>query len=167
MLMIGGVLLVGVVGAVMATGGALAIAGAQTAADAQSSLVEDFSYPGADVVWEQRNIRVIRGDGRLVMTTCGSPGLIEVRRSNATLDKDVAWRGHYCFKATGPSGRLEVEIPDTFQFNGLAERRVDVVAKVDDKIENKSGVKDIWTGIGVADDQEGKGPAILLEIKVS
>nr|BFE51353.1 hypothetical protein GCM10017745_47800 [Saccharothrix mutabilis subsp. capreolus] len=132
------------------------------AAEGQVSLVEDFAYPGAEEIVRRRDIRLVSGDGRITLVGCGGPGLIEVRRSGARKDTDPD-RGHYCFRATGGSGRLVLEVPDTFQIKGDGHE-VDATVRVDgatSKVDVDSGR---WTGVGRG---VGANPAVLLELRTS
>ncbi len=146
------------------TGGAVALGqtGGDQPATEQSSLVEDFTYPGADEILARRGIRLIKGDGNITLVPCGGAGLIEVRRSGATDDQDPD-RGHYCFQVRGPAGYLEVEIPNTFQIKG-DNHTVTATVTVDGQTSDVPIDKNSWTGVGHG---VGPDPAILLALKAS
>jgi hypothetical protein len=81
-------------------------AGATTAA---AGLVEDYSYPGAADVLAAHNIKLISGDGHIVLAPdCSADGLITVE-SYSNVNEPM-----YCFKVLGSSGYLRLEIPKVF-----------------------------------------------------
>lgn len=71
------------------------------------SAVEDYAYPGADRIYAELGIKLISGDGHLMMADCpstpGNDGFIRFRRN---LKPTV------CFKVAGPAGALTMDIPD-------------------------------------------------------
>ncbi|HLL67054.1 MAG TPA: hypothetical protein VK453_15325 [Micromonosporaceae bacterium] len=73
--------------------------------DAPSSLVENYTYPGATNIEVNEGIKLIKGDGRIVKADCdGNPDLIKVE----TLIKDV------CFSVKGDTGWLTMQIEAVF-----------------------------------------------------
>ncbi|MEX3102389.1 hypothetical protein DF268_36450 [Streptomyces sp. V2] len=70
------------------------------------SAVEDFSYPGADQVFQERKITLKRGDGRITLVNCGESWNIKIE-SRLT-------EGGYCFRATAKTGFLSLELPEAF-----------------------------------------------------
>jgi hypothetical protein len=84
-----------------------------------SSLVETYAYPGAAAIEQEQGVKLIRGNGRIMLTTCDeATDLIIVE----TLD-----RGQVCFRAQGAGGLLTVEIPDVYLIRGGDE---DITATV-------------------------------------
>jgi hypothetical protein len=99
-----------VAGAVVA-GGTFAYAATAQADDTQpSSLVEDYSYPGAAAVQAAHQIKLISGDGHIMLATCdpAATDLITVESYNNINEPQ------YCFKVTGTTGYLSLEIPKVF-----------------------------------------------------
>ncbi|MFI6763664.1 hypothetical protein ACIBF5_31520 [Micromonospora sp. NPDC050417] len=86
------------------------------------SLVEDFTHPGADQILAQHGLKVFKGDGHIVFV--GSRGFEtdqQCARDEIQVEKtlDVEPYGvWYCFKSTGPSGYLALEVPGTFGIRG-------------------------------------------------
>ncbi|MEK2479135.1 hypothetical protein [Streptomyces noursei] len=80
---------------------------AKPAADAQPpSAVEDFGYPNADKILEEKKIKLIRGDGHLLLAECGSsPQQIKVWTRGG---------GDFCFQATAKTAFLTMEVPKVF-----------------------------------------------------
>lgn len=95
---------------VLITASALVLTGSTvaTADDRPPSTVEDFSYPNADQIFAERGIRLVSGDGHILLVDCapGSAGQIAVRSSK--------FNAPICFKASGPVGRLTMSIPDVY-----------------------------------------------------
>ncbi|BCJ56720.1 hypothetical protein Jiend_01420 [Micromonospora endophytica] len=67
--------------AVIAGGGAVLLASAaavvvgqipSSAEDTPPSIVEDFSYPGNAEILSSSGIKLIKGDGRIMLADCGS-----------------------------------------------------------------------------------------------
>jgi hypothetical protein len=127
--------------------------------DAQSSLVEDYKYPGAGQIFAQRGIRLIKGDGHLMLVACGQSGLIEVRSADAPNDTDSD-PGHYCFKATAPFGDLSLNIPNAYQVKG-DDHSVTATITVNNQTSTVPIDKNVWTGIGLG---SGPDPATLLRL---
>ena len=105
------------------TGGAAAYAGAQ--AEEPSSIVEDYSYPGADQILATQNVRLVSGDGHIVLADCATPpagdiGLIKVFTTDETIGADGI--GRVCFKVIGSKGLLNLEVPAVFEIRGDGQR---------------------------------------------
>ncbi|MFB6894652.1 hypothetical protein ACFCX4_35805 [Kitasatospora sp. NPDC056327] len=75
-------------------------------ADIPPPAVEDFEYPGASAI---SGITLKRGDGHIVLADCAGPTQIQVWSRAA-----VNPFGRFCFRATGNSGYLTVELPDVY-----------------------------------------------------
>src|SRR5882757_1489294 len=109
-------LLVVLVGALSTT---VALPASAAAADTQSSLVEDYNYPGADEIFAEAGIKLISGDGHIVLTKCpagpDTVGLIQVNTNDRVgYGKD----GWVCFRVTAPSGHLSLKIPGVYAIRG-------------------------------------------------
>jgi hypothetical protein len=99
--------------------------GYETVAAAQpGSLVEDFSYPGAEKIKAEKGITLKSGDGHIVLADCdGSPGQMEIHaRGRVTT----------CFRVIGSSGYLSVEIPAVFGVKASADEAADVTLTAPD-----------------------------------
>ncbi|MGW3182883.1 hypothetical protein ACWDD9_26750 [Kitasatospora sp. NPDC001119] len=143
------------VGAAPVPAGTASTAGAAAADDTPPPAVEDFAYPNADKIFQERGIRLKSGDGHILLVTCdGRPGLIQVRaRGNAVTDP--VGNGQFCFQVSGPTGRLSLEIPSVFMVMGN-----DYAVRLDMRTgtENKSFdvKKNIWTSVGESTDPQGR-----------
>ncbi|MBM0278118.1 hypothetical protein [Micromonospora tarensis] len=119
--------------------------------------MEDFTYPGAAQILNERGILLKKGDGHLVLTDCVTGGdFIEVRSRN---------RSPFCFRATGPTGYVTLELSEAFLvFSDSTHTTVAnyTVGGVSDSATIEPGGA---TGIG-----EGSTPgssAVLLELRAS
>lgn len=67
--------------------------------------MEDYSYPGAAKIEAERGIKLISGDGRIMLSDCdGNPDLIKVE----ALTEDV------CFAVKGDTGWLSLRLDAVF-----------------------------------------------------
>ncbi|MFD3525788.1 hypothetical protein [Streptomyces sp. NPDC058653] len=129
---------------------------APVAAEAPGYAVEDFDYPGADKILEEQGITLKRGDGHIVLATCDSEtGLLEVwarSRSNERI----------CFRVTGNSGYLSLEIPSVYGVQGNAYATT-VDMTVEDEEKSFDITKNTWTPVGESVDDEAR-EHMLVEI---
>ncbi|GEC09735.1 hypothetical protein SSP24_73900 [Streptomyces spinoverrucosus] len=135
---------------------ASAQAAAPIADEAPGYAVEDFNYPGADKILAEQGITLKRGDGHIVLSECGAAGLLEVWARNS--DK-------ICFRTTGDSGYLTLEIPSVYSIKGN-----DYAAQVDMTVDGTEQSYDIarntWTPVGESADEQGR-EFMLVEIRTS
>jgi hypothetical protein len=90
----------------------------QSATDEQPSLVEDFSYPGADAIFASTGVTLISGDGHILFADCAAPptgniGVIRIRTTEA-----VGNKGLICFKVTASTGKLGLWVPAVYEIRG-------------------------------------------------
>ncbi|MFI0242655.1 hypothetical protein [Streptomyces sp. NPDC016845] len=83
---------------------------ATTTAGDMPRTVEDFTYPGAAELQQDRGITLKRGDGHIWLT---SPTSI-ADCSDASNIAIESRKGIFCFKTNAKSGYLTLELPDTF-----------------------------------------------------
>ncbi|MFG1645500.1 hypothetical protein ACGFMK_34900 [Amycolatopsis sp. NPDC049252] len=97
---------------------AVTASGTETTDDSQPSVVEDFSYPGADRILATDHVQLISGDGHILYTACpqgpDTVGLIIVRTTEEVGSRST-WA---CFQITGPSGHLTLKIPGVYSIKG-------------------------------------------------
>ncbi|GGK77713.1 hypothetical protein [Mangrovihabitans endophyticus] len=114
--------LAGVAAVTVAAGGAAALtvpALAEAGAEDPPSLVEDYSYPGAAAILDQQNIKLISGDGNIVLADCTDPPdgditFIYVYTSDLSVNDGDA----VCFQVLGTPGVLAMEVPAVFEIRG-------------------------------------------------
>ncbi|MFD9032569.1 hypothetical protein ACFVZW_15665 [Streptomyces sp. NPDC059567] len=110
------VLMLGTSGVVVAWFGAVALttgaqAAPQTMATAEVATempvaVENFSYPDAERILQERRITLKRGDGHITLVPCSQTWDIKVESRF-----DI---NGYCFKVTSDTGFLTLELPDVW-----------------------------------------------------
>ncbi|MFD0316897.1 hypothetical protein [Streptomyces flavalbus] len=139
-------------------GGTAAVAPVTPVADeAPGYAVEDFDYPQADKIAAERGITLKRGDGHIVLATCDSEaGLLEVW-ARSSVDR-------ICFRTTGDSGFLTLEIPSVFSVRGN-DYSTQVDMTVDGEEKSYDIEKNTWTPVGESAEQ-GREYA-LVEIRTT
>ncbi|OKJ93585.1 hypothetical protein AMK26_33655 [Streptomyces sp. CB03234] len=122
-------------------------------------VVETFDYPGADRIRQELGIVLKRGDGHIVLADCASgTGLLEIWARG---------KSKICFRATGTTGRLTLEIPAVYAIKGAAGHTADVTLTAADSTRQDIDVpKDSWTPVGESADPAGRDFA-LLDIRTS
>jgi len=137
------------------------------ALDPAQAIVEDYSYPGADTVLTQRGIKLIKGDGHIVLADCGAnpdvppADLILVQ----SLKPDFPAGPNFCFKATGAAGYLTMEIPDVYFVRGDNGRTIAAKVETHDNptvVETEKVEPGEWQAVGVG---QSRGSATILELR--
>jgi len=114
-----------VVAVAVVIGGSAGVRGAfaanQTDTADATSLVEDYSYPGAAQILATQNVKLISGDGHILLADCTTPpvgdiGLLQVRTSEEQIGAER--KGRVCFRLNGPKGLLSLEIPGVYEIRG-------------------------------------------------
>ncbi|MCF3105191.1 hypothetical protein IPZ58_26890 [Streptomyces roseoverticillatus] len=127
--------------------------------DGQPDLgIEDFGYPNADKIKEEKGITLKRGDGHIMLADCGS--------STALMEVWSRKLGKTCFRVTGPSGYLTLEVPAVYAVKGGSEHATNVTLEAPDgrKQEVEVANKE-WKGVGESLDPQAR-EHILVEISV-
>ncbi|MEV7783657.1 hypothetical protein [Kitasatospora sp. NPDC088351] len=157
------VALSGVVVAAAADGTPAAPKAAAAAGDTPPPAVEDFAYPNADQIFQDRGIKLRSGDGHIVLTTC-APGLLEVdARGLAEIDK--VGGGRFCFTTTGTSGRLSLELPSTYAVS-TSDYSVHLTMVTGTETKLFDLKPNTWNKVGELTDPQQR-PFTLLEITTS
>ncbi|MFJ7280215.1 trypsin-like serine protease [Kitasatospora sp. NPDC098663] len=131
---------------------------AATAAEAPAPVaVENFAYPDAAKVPVDLNVTLKSGDGNIRLADCTSQENLLVVWSLATEPNNR------CFRVTGPSGFLSMEIPKVFSIKGD-----DHVVKATLTSEGNTSTVDIEknlnTPVGAG---TNSSPTVLLELNAS
>ena len=138
---------------VVGTVGVYAVA-QDAADDQQPSLVEDFAYPGADKILAERGIKLLKGDGHILLAECvtNATGQIALRSSQHS---DLI-----CFKVTGTTGWLSLEIPEVYSIKGDGHLGEATITTDEGATTRKETIKkNEWTPINSGDG------GTLLELK--
>ncbi|MCP2327036.1 V8-like Glu-specific endopeptidase [Hamadaea flava] len=91
------------------------------------SLVDSgvYPYPGAAEILAAHNVRLISGDGHILLADCGTPaqgdiGLLKIWTTDETIGDDGA--GRVCFQVTASAGVLNLEVPGVYEIRGDGQR---------------------------------------------
>ncbi|MEV4283408.1 hypothetical protein [Actinoplanes xinjiangensis] len=148
-------------------GGAAAALAEAAADESPQALVEDYTYPGAAQVEADRGIKLIKGDGSIMLADCGAdpnlpPADVILVQTTAVGSPD---KTNHCFKATGASGFLSMEIGEVYFIRGEAGRTVGAKVETQDAtpvVETERVDPGEWQPIGVG---QGRGDGTLLELR--
>ncbi|MFB7355248.1 ricin-type beta-trefoil lectin domain protein [Streptomyces gardneri] len=129
-----------------------------SAAEAAPPLaVESFAYPGAAEILAEHAVTLKAGDGNILLADCASePNLVQVVRRDAS-------PATVCFKVSGASGYLALEIAKVVRIKGdnhamkATLNRAGTVSSVDI-------AKNDWTPVGEGDPQPAGDGTTLLEL---
>ncbi|MBD0422139.1 hypothetical protein H0H10_23785 [Streptomyces sp. TRM S81-3] len=126
--------------------------------EAPGYAVEDFNYPQADKILQERGIVLKRGDGHITLADCaGGTGLLQIM---ARRQEDPI-----CFKTVGDSGWLTLEIPAVYVIRGNDyNTQVDMTVGEEEKSFDID--KNTWTAVGESADEQGR-EHLLVEIRTS
>ena len=139
----------------MAAFGGSAAAGAD---DTQPTLEETYDYPDAAKILHDRKIRLIRGDGHIVLVDC-APGANVLRvQSRITKPND-----DFCFQVKRAPGYVTLELEKAYYVRG-DNHVVDATVTTDGHSETVPVRKNEWTEIGEITDPEGR-PGTLVELR--
>ncbi|MEU9082843.1 hypothetical protein [Streptomyces sp. NPDC048357] len=131
---------------------------AAVSADLPPYVTEDFRYPDATRIQAELGITLKRGDGHITLADCASAtGLMEVYSRT---------KGKICFRATGKTGHLSLEIPAVYGMKGDAAHQADVTLTAEGSKQNVTVAPNEWKGVGEAADPERRDH-VLVEITVS
>ncbi|MGW2253259.1 FG-GAP-like repeat-containing protein [Kitasatospora sp. NPDC001660] len=120
-------------------------------------VVDDYSYPGAAKILADHNITLKAGDGHIMLADCASgPGLVELY-SRAANPSQV------CFKITGRTGYLSLEIPQIYNIKG-DDHAIKATLNTAGTVTSVDVNKNAWTPVG-----EGgtNGSTTLLELNAT
>ncbi|MEU2953921.1 hypothetical protein [Streptomyces xanthochromogenes] len=126
-------------------------------AAAMPSTVENFGYPDAEKILKEKNLKLKRGDGHIVLAECGSsPDLLRF------VGRD---RDDFCFRTIGSKGYLSLEVPAVtgVQTN---DHSAHIEMTVNDEKKSYDVGKKQWQGIGETTDPDERDHT-LVEIVTS
>ncbi|MFF7635301.1 hypothetical protein ACFZB9_19415 [Kitasatospora sp. NPDC008050] len=126
--------------------------------DAPPPAVEDFRHPGADKILADRGIKLLRGNGHIMLSDCAkTPGEDPDDMLRVTArDKSDA-----CFRVTGQSGWLSLDIPKVTGVRGNKYNTdVDMTVGTKEK-KNYKIDKGKWTPVGEASDPQERDHTLV------
>jgi hypothetical protein len=143
------------------------VTGGSPALEPGQDIVENGSYPGAARVLAERGIKLITGDGHIMLADCGPDpdqppsDLILVQ----SLDQSLPAGANFCFKATGPHGYLTMEIPQVYFVRGENTRTIAAKVETHDAtpvVETFQVDPREWQPLGIG---QSRGDATVLELR--
>ncbi|MDP4509397.1 FG-GAP-like repeat-containing protein [Nonomuraea turcica] len=165
------------VAAAMAASLSVAVGPAPASASAISppSLVDNgiYPYPGAAEILAAQNVRLISGDGHILLVDCATPvqgdiGLLKIYTTDETIGPDGF--GRLCFKVAASSGVLNLEVPGVYEIRGDGQRE-GTGHQVTAKLRNDDGENltvnvdpDGSTSVGLGTDPDAS-PTMLLQLR--
>ncbi|GAA4952108.1 hypothetical protein GCM10023334_066980 [Nonomuraea thailandensis] len=139
------------------------------------SLVDNgvYPYPGAAEILEAQNVRLISGDGHILLADCATPvqgdiGLLKIRTTDEAIGADGI--GRVCFRVAANSGVLNLEVPGVYEIRGDGLRE-GTGHQVTAKLRNDDGESltvnvdpDGYTQVGEGTDPTAS-PTMLLQLR--
>ncbi|MYQ49686.1 hypothetical protein GTW40_32525 [Streptomyces sp. SID4985] len=124
--------------------------------------VEDFGYPGADRVLAEKGIKLLRGDGHIVLADCdqAAPQI----RVYTVADASSGRQGTYCFKGTARTGLLTLELPRVFAVEA-ADHPVSADLTANGQTTTVDVPKDGFEPVG--EGTVGGARSVLVELRVT
>ncbi|WP_186315878.1 FG-GAP-like repeat-containing protein [Catellatospora sichuanensis] len=138
-----------------------------------ASLVEDGAYPGAAAILATQNVRLLAGDGHIIIADCATPpsggfGVLKVYTTDETIGADGI--GRVCFKVNAAAGWLNLEVPGVYEIRGdgqstgtghevTAELTTDTGDQITVDVDPDGSTQ---VGLGADPDNE---PTILLQLR--
>jgi hypothetical protein len=140
-----------------------------------TSAVEDYGYPNAEQIMAEQNVKLISGDGHILLTDCATPtqgdvGLLKVWTTDDQIGADGV--GRICFQVRAPYGFLNLEVPGVYEIRGDglstgAGHEVTADLRDDDGKQFKVDVDpDGSTQVGMGADPDAP-PTMLLRLTVT
>ncbi len=128
---------------------------ATAADDEPPTLEEDYDYPGAADILRTKGIKLVKGDGHILLADC-VPGIGQLEVFSHT-------KNQVCFSVSGQTGRLTLEIPNTYNVRGPGNHSVTVGVTIGGTTSQVTIAPGQFKGIGQGADPASP-PATLLEI---
>ncbi|WP_345570272.1 FG-GAP-like repeat-containing protein [Nonomuraea rosea] len=139
------------------------------------SLVDNgvHPYPGAAEILAAQNVRLISGDGHILLADCATPaqgdiGLLKVWTTDEAIGADGI--GRVCFQVTASGGVLNLEVPGVFEIRGDGQsegtgHQVTAQLRSDDGEQLTVNVDpDGSTQVGLGADPDAS-PTMLLQLR--
>jgi hypothetical protein len=138
------------------------------------SIVEDGSYPDAAAIEASQHIKLISGDGHILLADCATPPVNDIGVIKVWTTDQIGPNGQglVCFKVTASTGLLNLNVPAVYEIRGDGQRsgtghRATAVVTTDAGAQttvtvNPSGS----TQVGIGTDPNAD-PTTLLQLKVT
>ncbi|MFF8772140.1 trypsin-like serine protease [Kitasatospora sp. NPDC015120] len=121
--------------------------------------MENYIHPGAASILADRHITVGSGDGHIQLVDCASGSNLLRLFSRAAQPSET------CFRITGATGRLQLELPKVYSIKGDADHSVTATFTTDGNPVYIGVPKNTWTPVG--EGIPGGSSTTLLELNAS
>jgi hypothetical protein len=159
-----------------AVGGVVAVLGASARADGTdgfSSLVEDYSYPNAAQILDQQHIKLLSGDGHIILADCSTTPVNNIGVLKVHSADDAGVSTAFCFRILANTGVLFLDVPGVFDLHGDGVTNSGAGHQVTADVQPKGGDTvhvpvdpDGTTQVGIGADP-GSPPTTLLKLTVT
>ncbi|MFD9210341.1 hypothetical protein ACFVZM_29170 [Streptomyces sioyaensis] len=130
-----------------------------TAGGEPPSAVEEFDYPDAAKILENKKIKLLKGDGHLLLADCGnSPQQIKIWTRDG---------GDFCFLANAGRGYVTLEVHKVWALETASHPiSADLTSRGKTETVNvsKTGPQDGYQSVGEGTDSD---PSVLVELRVT
>ncbi|MFG2289684.1 hypothetical protein ACGFOU_26875 [Streptomyces sp. NPDC048595] len=137
---------------------AVAAPAAATAGKEPPAAVEEFDYPDAAKILESKKIKLIKGDGHLLLADCGnSPQQVKVWTRG----------GDFCFQANAKHGYVTLEVRQVWALETASHPiSADLTSrgKTETVSVSKSGPQNGYQSVGEGTTSD---PTVLVELRVT
>ncbi|KJY24479.1 trypsin-like serine protease, partial [Streptomyces sp. NRRL S-495] len=123
------------------------------------ALVENYVHPGAASILADRHITVRSGDGHIQLVDCTAGSNLLRLFSRAATPSET------CFRITGATGSLQLEIPKVYSIKGDADHSVTATFTSDGNPVYVGVPRNAWTQVG--EGNPGGSSTTLLELNAS
>ncbi|MFE0737469.1 trypsin-like serine protease [Streptomyces sp. NPDC058855] len=124
---------------------------------------EDGAYPNAEQILAERGIKLIRGDGNVLLADC-DPNAKQIRVM-AVKDSSVNREGTYCFVSRASTGLLTLELDRVFAIDAADQPLSASLTAADGTSKTVTIAKDGYASVG--EGQAGGTRSKLVEIRVT
>jgi hypothetical protein len=129
--------------------------------------VESFEHPGAGQILENRKIKVMHGDGRIMLKPGdGQGGSADCSDGNDIWIESRVDKKGFCFTASARSGYLQMEIPDAYAI-WTEDRPVSAKLTTEDKTSTVDAPKNNVTQVGESSVPGGRKRSVLVELRIT
>ncbi len=135
----------------------VAVPAAETAPDMPSA-VEDLNYPDAEKILQDTKLKLLRGDGHILVAACDASAK-QITIWSRTSEKE----DKFCFRATAATGYLTMEVPEVFALQ-TTDRPISADLTAEGKSQTVNVGKDKMEGVG---EGLGDAPTTLVELRIT
>ncbi|MFE9738617.1 trypsin-like serine protease [Streptomyces sp. NPDC006477] len=124
---------------------------------------EDGAYPNAEQILAEEGIKLVRGDGNVLLTDC-DPAVKQIRVMTVK-DESVNRQGTYCFVSRASTGLLTLELDRVFAIDAADQPLSASLTAADGTSKTVTIAKDGYASVG--EGQAGGSRSKLVEIRVT